>query len=238
MKKIFNFNLFFFFILFIGSPVLTSAEIFVHDGIALKGEEISIKAETKGRYFSKGGQMVNFFLGKKPIGNALSGGDGFAYKSFIPHTSGLNIIVAKYGKDSDRGIIMSLKKDSKIVFIDVEGSLLSSPFSKEPIERSRDIIKSIIKKYPVVYLHTGVIGIKSIREWLRKNRFPESVVLPWEMGSVFNDLNKKGIKIKAIIGSLPVIESAIDYKPVAFTFDESDYAEKVKDWKEIGKKLK
>jgi len=238
MKNIYNINLLFFFILFIGSPVITSAEIFVHDGIALNGEEISIKAETKGRYFSKGGQMVNFFVNGKSIGNALSGGDGFAYKSFTPRTSVPNMVVAKYGKDSDRGVIMSLKKGKRIVFVDVEGSLLSSPFSKEPIEKSRDVIKAIIKKYPVVYLHTGVIGIKSIREWLRKNKFPESAVLPWEMGSLFNDLNKKGIKIKAVIGSPAVIESAVDYKPVAFTFDESDYAEKVKDWKEIGKKLK
>lgn len=249
MRKFLKLNLFFLFIplekifltgfiLIAGFPAVAFAKVFVHDSIALKREEIMIKAETKGRYFAKGGQMVEFFVDGKSIGSVLSGGDGFAYKSFIPRKYGLHVIVAKYGKDKDRGIILSLRKGSRIVFIDVVGSLLSSPFSKKPPEKSREAVKNIIKKYPVVYLHIGFIGTKSIKEWLRKNKFPESAVLPWQMGAIFDDLNKKGLKIKAIIGSQTVIESAGEYKPRAFSFDEFDDVEKVNDWKEIEEKLK
>lgn len=225
-------------ILIAGLTADASAKVFVHDSIALKGEEIMLKAETKGRYFAMGGEMVEFFVDGKSIGKVLSGGDGFAYKSFITRKSGLHVIVAKSGKDEDSGTIMSLKKSSRIVFIDVISSLFFATLSKEQIEESREAIEKIIKKYPVVYLQRSVIGMRLIKEWLRKNRFPESAVLPWQMGAIFDDLNKKGIKIKAIIGSQPVIESAEEYKPMAFSFDEFGNTEGVKDWKEIEKRLR
>jgi len=44
--------------------------------------------------------------------------------------------------------------------------------------------------------------------------------------------------MKSVIGSPDVIYSAKEYKPLAFTFEETEDALEVKDWKEIGKKLK
>ncbi|MEW6109636.1 MAG: hypothetical protein AB1632_10785, partial [Nitrospirota bacterium] len=237
MRKSLISRIFLLLVLILGSQPAAFAEIFVHDNIAAKREEIMLKAETKGRYFSKGGQIVEFSVDGRSIGRVLSGGDGYAYKPFRPFKYGLHLVAAKYGKDKDTGHILSLRKGSRIVFIDVEGSLLSTPFSKEPIKKSSDTIRKIIKKYPVVYLHAGVIGTRSIREWLKKNRFPESVVLPWDMGSIFDEIIKKGFKIKAIIGSQAVIESAGEYKPLAFSFDEFDSAENVKNWTQIERKL-
>jgi hypothetical protein len=226
------------FLPFAGFPAPASSSVLVHDSIALKSEEIMINAETKGRFFVKGGQVVEFFVNGKSIGRVLSGGDGSAYKSFIPRKYGLHEIIVKYGNDKDRGVILSLRKGSRLVFIDIEGSLLINPFSKEPIDKGREAIKKIIKKYRVVYLQTGFTGVKLVKEWLKKEKFPESVVLQWLNGEIFHDLNEKGLKIRAIIGSQQVIESARDYKPKAFSFDDFDDAENVKDWDEIEKKLK
>jgi hypothetical protein len=214
------------------------AEVVLHDNIGITREETTITAETKGRYFSKGGEVVRFLIEGQSIGNALSGGDGFAYKAFIPKKTGITRISVRYGKDKDAGIILSLRKGSSIVFVDVEGGLLADSFSKKPIERGREAIKNIIKKYPVVYLHTGTLGTKSIKQWLKKNKFPESAVMSWDIGSLFRDLNKKGLRIKAIIGSQAVIESANEYKPLAFSFDEFEGVVHVKDWQEIEKRLK
>lgn len=237
MKKILFLNIS-LVILTAGFPVITSAAVFVYDSIALKSEETMIAAETKGRFFAKGGQIVEFFVEGKLIGRALSGGDGFAYKPYVPRKLGMHEIVARYGNDEDRGIVLSLKKGSRIVFIDLEGSLLANPYTKETIETCNVAIKEIIKKYPVVYLQTGLIGMKIIKKWLKKNKFPESVILTWQMGAIFHDLNNKGIKIKAIIGSQKVVESASDYEPKAFSFDDFDAAERVNDWEEIKKALR
>lgn len=219
-------------------PSIAFAQVFIHDNIALMREEIMLTAETTGRYFSKGGQMVEFFVSGKSKGKVLSGGDGIAYKSFTPLTYGPHILAAKSGKYKDKGILISLRKGSRIVFIDVEGSLLSSPFASKPVAKSREIIRKIMKKYPVVYLHTGALGIKPIKEWLRENEFPESAVVPWQSGNIFDSLNKKGLKIRAVIGSNAFIESAADYKPVTFSLDEMSDTEKIKAWEEIGKKFR
>ncbi|OGW51679.1 MAG: hypothetical protein A2Y81_00290 [Nitrospirae bacterium RBG_13_43_8] len=219
-------------------PAFALSDVIVHDSIVPVGKEIMLGAEVKGKLFSKGGEMVEFFVNDKSIGKNLSGGDGLAFKQFVPSGIGIYRIKAKSGTDEGRGLLLSLRKGSGIVFVDVEESLMEK-FSNNPEQGSRKVIKKIQKKFPVVLLHTtGFLNVKSIKEWLKKNEFPEVPVLPWKQGSVFGDLHEEGFRIKAVIGSPAVIYSAKEYKPLAFTFEETEDAVEVKDWEEIGKKLK
>jgi len=227
-----------FLLLVIALPASADAEIFVNDTVALSREEILIKAETKSGYFAKGGKIVEFSVNGKSIGSVLSGGDSIAYKTFKTGRPGMYTVSAKSSKDIGSGVILVLKKGSPLVFIDIEGSLLAAPFAKKPVKSSQEVIRKIMNSYPVVYLHTGNIGISAVREWLRQNRFPISAVMPWEMGDVFEALNKKGIKIKAVIGSQAVIDSANAYKPEFFGFDEEDNSKNIKAWQNIEKKLR
>lgn len=228
----------FFFLLALVVPASVYGEIFVHDALALRGEEILITAETRKGYFAKGGKIVEFSMNGKSIGRVLSGGDGVAYKIFRTGRQGMHRVVAGHGKDTGSGDILVLKKGGEIVFIDVEGSLLAAPFTKKPIERSRKVIRKIMNSYPVVYLHTGEIGIRAVKKWLRQNKFPAAPVLPWQTGNVFTELNNKGLRIKAVIGSQVVIDSANAYNPAVFGFDEQDRSENLKVWQEIEKKLR
>ena len=228
----------FFLLLVLAVPAFAYAEIFVNDTVALSGEEFLIKAETKSGYFAKGGKIVEFSVNGKSIGSVLSGGDSIAYKIFRTGRPGIYTVVARCGKDTGSGVIMVLKKGSGLVFIDIEGSLLSTPFAKKPIKISREVIRKIMNSYPVVYLHTGNIGISAIRGWLRQNSFPVSAVMSWQMGDIFAALNKKGIKIKAVIGSQAVIDSANAYNPESFGFDEEDSSKNLKAWQGIEKKLR
>jgi len=214
------------------------SEIIIHDMVVPAGKEVMLMAEAKGKLFSKGGEMVEFFVNGKSIGNSLTGGDGLAFKQFGPTVTGMYQIKAKAGKEEGKGLLLFLKKGSGIVFVDVEGSL-TEKFSDKPKQDSCKVIKIIRKKFPIVLLHTtGLLNIKSIKEWLIKNEFPELPVIPWKQGSVFNDLHEKGFKIKAVIGSPDVIGSAKEYKPLAFSFEETEDAREVRDWEEIRKKLK
>jgi hypothetical protein len=219
-------------------PGTSLSEVIIHDMIVLRGEETMLKAEARGKFLSKGGEVVEFFVDKKSIGKSLSGGDGFAFRRFTPLKAGIYHITVKSGKDEGNGLILSLKKVDRIVFIDVEGSLLEGLFSKNPRTGSQKIIKKISKRFPVVFLKTGFIGTKAIKSWLKENNFIDSPIIPWGHGAIFDEISEKGLKIKAVIGNQSVIESAKEYKPKSFSFEEVEDAEEVKDWEEIGKKLK
>ncbi|GFP33527.1 hypothetical protein HKBW3S42_01864 [Candidatus Hakubella thermalkaliphila] len=55
---------------------------------------------------------------------------------------------------------------------------------------------------------------------------------------MFEEADKKGLKIKFVIGGKRVIESAKEFKQKAFSFGRVEGAEEVKDWEEIGKKMR
>lgn len=218
-------------------PATVLSDVIVHDMVVLRGQEIMLKAETKGKFLSKGGEVVELFVDKKSIGKTLSGGDGFAFRRFTPIKDGIYLITVKSGKDEGNGLLLSLKRGDRIIFIDVEGSLFEGLFSKKPRKESQEIIKKISKRFPVVFLQTGLSGIKAVKIWMKENGFIILPVIPWRQGTIFDEMSEKGLKIKAIIGSQAVIESAREYKPKAFSFEEVEDAEEVKDWEEIRKKL-
>jgi hypothetical protein len=47
-------------LLLFSSPIL--ADVYVYDAVALQGEEVRLKAETRGTVFIKGGELVEFFV--------------------------------------------------------------------------------------------------------------------------------------------------------------------------------
>ncbi|MBI1810822.1 MAG: hypothetical protein HY035_08635 [Nitrospirae bacterium] len=213
------------------------AEVIFFDDISLKGEPVMLKAVTKGKIFSKGGQLVEFYVDGKSIGRSLSGGDGAAFKEFRAEKTGLHKVSVVSGKDKDSGFLLSLKKGAEIVFIDVEGSMFA-PLSGKPMKDSRKVIKAIAKRFPVVYLQAGVLDIRALKKLLKENEFTEAPLLPWREGNAFEEADKKGLKIKFVIGGKTVIESAKEFKPKAFSFNEVEGAEEVKGWEEIGKKMR
>jgi hypothetical protein len=214
------------------------SDVIVHDIVVPQGEEVMLRAETRGKILSKGGELVEFFVDGKSIGKTLSGVDGFAFRQFTTIKTGLHRIAVKSGVGEGNGLLLSLKKGTKIVFVDVEGSLLKGSFSKEPKQGSQKAIKEIYKRFPIVFLQTGLISIKALKAWLKGNEFMELPVIPWKQGALFDDIHEKRFKIKAIIGGEAVIESAKGYKPLAFSFEGVEDAKGVKDWEEIRKKLK
>jgi hypothetical protein len=223
------------FILFFS--VESYAEVVFYDSVCLKNEKIMLKAVTKGKIFTKGGQLVEFSVDGKSIGRSLSGGDGAAFKEFRAEKTGLHKVSVVSGKDKDSGLMLSLKKGAEIVFIDVEGSMFA-PMSGNPKKDSRKIIKAIAKRFPLVYLQAGILDIRALKKLLKENEFTEAPLLPWREGNVFEEADKEGLKIKFVIGSKTVIESAKEFKPKAFSFGEVEGAEEVRDWEEIGKKMR
>ncbi len=215
-----------------------AANLFVHDAVAVRGEELRIMIETRGLYLAKGGQRVEVMLNSRLLGNTLSGGDGVAYYPIRFRRTGTHEVIARAGKKSSRGTVSVFRKGAAIVAIDVEGTLLSRPFSRAPIEESREAIKAIMKRFPVVYLHSGTIGKEAVKAWLRKNRFPEAPVIDWNGGEIFSDLKSRGLLVRAVVGTQAVIDSAAEFRPRGFSFEEGEDRTVVRTWKEIERGLR
>jgi hypothetical protein len=231
------FLIFLTFISFFLVPTTGFSGVLVEDMLVLKGEKTMLSAETRGRFFTEGGRLVEFFVDGKSLGKSLSGGDGFAYKQFIPVKTGLFQIAVASGDDDNTGLLLSLKKGAKVIFIDVEGSLFEGILSQKPKHRCQEVIKGLSRKFPVVFLQTGPLSIKVLKTWLKENGFVGLPVLSWGEGEIFDEISKKGLKIKAVIGRHSVIASAQEYKPQSFSFEEAEDAVVVKNWVEIGEML-
>jgi hypothetical protein len=226
-----------FILLFFFCPCFAYTEIVVYDNVALKGEEVMLQAETRGKVFRKGGELVEFHVNGRPIGKRLSGGDGFAFLAFTPRRGGLYRITAQSGQEEGKGLLLTLQKSDTIVFIDIDGSLIEGLFSKSPRKNSQKMVERIAKKFPVVCLQTGFAGITELKRWLKTNGLPDMPVLAWKEGDIFTEIHDKGLGIHAVIGSEPVIAAARRYRPSIFSFQDTEDAEPVNDWDEIARKL-
>ena len=223
-------------LLLFSSPIL--ADVYVYDAVALQGEEVRLKAETRGTVFIKGGELVEFFVDDASLGKNLSGGDGAAYRSYKASRPGLKNIRAVSRNTSGTGFLLVVKPGASVVAVDVEGSLLQEGFMSPGRSESREALESITKRYPLIYLQSGETNQKAVRYWLQQNEYADAPLVPWDGGNVFDTLAKKGVKIRAVVGGPVVIESAVKHKPQAFSFEPVKGATRLKSWKELEEKLK
>jgi hypothetical protein len=225
-------------LLFFVFPSVVSAGVVVNDAVAVVGREVRLKAETKGTFFRKGGELVEFFVDGKALGKTLSGGDGEAYKSFTPAKTGLLEVSVKCGSDEDAGVLLVLNKGAGIVLVEIIGGLAekSTPPAGRP--GSREALKKLLARYPVVYIQSGNIDIAATRKWLDDNEYPEAPVLPWDGGALIKPMTTMGLRIRAVVGNPEFIESATKWKPEAFSFEPMKGTVRLRHWKEMEEKLK
>ncbi len=237
MKEIFKYFVFASFLVLALSS-LAGAEVIVDDSIALSESAHMLTVKTKGRFFPKGGEVVEFFADDISIGKNLSGGDGRAFKEFTPGHRGLYRISAVSGNERGRGLLLALDKGEGIVFIDIEGSLSGGVFPMKPGKGSRDSIKSISERFPVIYLKSTMLDAGFLKGWLKKYDFEDAPVLEWRGGDVFKEVTGYGMKIRAVIGAPSVIESAEGFTSALFSFDGVDGAEDISGWDQLDEKIR
>jgi hypothetical protein len=218
------------------SPI--QAEVFVYDAVAVSGEEVRLKAETRGTVFIKGGELVEFFVDDASLGKNLSGGDGAAYRFYKASRPGLKNIRAVSRNMAGTGFLLVLKPGASVVVVDVEGSLLQEGFMSPGRPESRKALESIAKRSPLIYLQSGETNLKAVRYWLQQNEYADAPLLSWDGGTIFDTLAKKGVKIRAVIGGASVIESAARHKPETFSFTPLKGTVRLKDWNELDGKLR
>jgi len=221
------------------SPLDLFAEVAVDDMVTPVGREVFLRAETKSGFFSRGGTLVEFFIDGKSAGKKLSGGDGVAYLPLVPARTGLHKVKAQSDDDKDQGLLLVVQRSTQLVLIDVEGSLREpSSFALKPRTGSVQAVKKINRRFPVVFLWTGFIGVGATKSWLKESGFPEAPLLSWSRGEVLDAMGERHLKIRAVVGKPEVVQAARKYTSRVFSFEAAGDEEAVQDWDEISKKVR
>jgi hypothetical protein len=226
-----------FWVIFCAPLPPASAGVLVHDLVVIRGEETRIAVETRGRFFSVGGILVELSVNDKPVGTALSGGDGRAFREFTPLKRGIHRIGARAGEDRGTGIMLCLGQGDSIVVVSAEEGLFEGILPRAPRPGALGALDMLSGTFPVVLVQTGPLPYRYLKSWLAEHGFDSFPVIPWAEGKAFRELNGRGIRIRAVVGTAAVIESAREYKTEAFAFGEAEGAQGVSDWEEIVKGL-
>ena len=211
--------------------VPASAGVTVFDTVTMANEPVKLKALTKGRFFPKGGKLVQFYVNNKYLGTTLSGGDGYAFMKYKSSSRGLKSLKVVSGEDRDEGALLITVKKDKVVLIQIESTLFDSMLSFKPSEKGRDALNKLSKKFKIMYVST-LMGMMQSRKWLKDNEFPSLPVFKWEGEELIDDLRDKHIPLYAIIASPDVLTDASGIEK-RFSFVETEDATEVRDWDEL-----
>jgi hypothetical protein len=208
-------------------------EVVVFDAVTTVEKDIRLTVLTKGLLLADAGQLVDLYLDDMHLRRILTGGDGYGYLKYTPRKAGLWHIRARSDDGSGSGLLLVMGKHEQGILLDIESAFKDAVFSDEIKEKSRRVLNTLSKNYKLIYM-SRYIGQGIGRSWLKKEGFPESVILIWQGPESFAALQKRGVQPKAVIGSEEVAVAAgakhIDNR---YTFEPSKAGKAVKDWDEI-----
>jgi len=219
-----GFALFSFFILNVSlclSPPVLAAEklsgtLTVRDTLSMPGRPVRIEATLlHSALFAQtglGGEQLEFFVGERRIGQAMTGGDGRAVLEWTPRMRGNHVVTVKVvaGRRVESapasGIVACWERRRPILVVetgalveaikDPPPSLPRLPASvghQEGPEPARDAV-AVLKQlsqflYNVIYLSRGESGSGGsmgergdVRDWLRRHEFPPGLSLTVKAG--------------------------------------------------------
>ncbi len=222
-------------LLFLSFIETASAGVVVFDNVVEVSSSVKLKVLTKGKFFSEGGRLVKIYLNGKLAGTALSGGDGYAFMKYQPDSAGIKLLKAESGDDVDEGTLLVTAKDDRILLIEIEKTSADFPFSSKPAKDSAEVLLKLSKKFRIIYL-TTLMGVDASKKLLKESGFPPAPVFKWEGAEMFDELREQGVKLYAVIASPGVISEAADIDK-RYSFEETEDATEVKDWKDLLKHL-
>ena len=218
-------------------PATALSEVTVHDAVTATGREVMLRAQTGSGLFGSGGVLVEFFVDGRLVGKNLSGGDGVAFRSFVPKTARLHKLRVQAQGGRAEGLLLAVKESAELVLIDVEGGLIEQSLTMKPRPGSAVAVKKILRRYPVLYLGSGFFGTVAMKALLKERGFPEAPLIPGG-SAVFEALKEKRLRVRAVIGKPDLVQAATGYTRRAFSFEATGDADAVEDWEEIVRKVK
>jgi len=219
-----------------GGAFCAHAAVVFFDSVTTSRTPVYLKVLTKGVLFPEGGRLVDIYAEDGHIGRILSGGDGYGFLKIIPENEGLKTYEARMGGSSDSACLLVMKKNDRAILFEIE-VFNRSFLSKTAGSDTRKGLNTLSKKYKLIYL-IRYLGTSTARKIITKNKFPASVVLPWEGPDLIEDLKSRRVTVTALIGSVDILTEAVDEVPFRFTFEETEDETSVESWQDIIKQLR
>lgn len=191
-----------------------SVKLSVQDALTVPGRPVMIKARLVQDSFLNrvgvGGEQLEFLVGGKPIGTAMTGGDGRALLEYTPRMRGnqpvtVRVAGSKRVQSAEAsGIVASWERRRPILLVEVAAlqeerktpvlplpslpGITSSPSPSAPEPGAAEELKRLTDFYfNVIYLSRSggpEIGAdEDVRTWLRQHGFPSGLsmtILPGE----------------------------------------------------------
>lgn len=197
------------------SPVASAADkattkLFVPDALTRPDRSVKLEARlVQAGLFAHaglGGEQIDFLVGGKKVGTALTGGDGRGFLEYTPRMRGnLSLIVRlvenpRVGSGEGIGTLFSWERRRPILLVEVAslvedtipivplpslsiGKTLALPSMSAP--DAADELKRLTDFYfNVMYVgkHSGTDESEDLRQWLHKHRFPPGPIVAIQTG--------------------------------------------------------
>ena len=179
-----------------------SALIVAFDQLVQPNQSIrlSVRLVTGGLAFIRrpiSGERIEFLLGDRSLGQALTGGNGMAVKEFTPDRPGLYVITVRlvenprYEAESAELTIACRRASHPILLIALSavrtpGLPPAVPFSPAPsseaMPEAARVLSKLSDRYQLVYLDAGDEALlPETRDWLARQEFPPAPLFVWAL---------------------------------------------------------
>jgi hypothetical protein len=209
------------------------AQLILHDTLGAPGRSVTITAELLEEHFLKnagvGGEVVLFYVGRRAIGRAMTGGDGRVVKSFVPVTTGVTDVSARLGgsRRVTAGDAMARlfvwEQNRSLILISLHaltpragGFGPLSPFSgskaglPDPEPEAVKMLSTVGGRHGLIYLiPASPLKLPDVREWSARHRIPAGPIVLVPPGQGFakelDRLHRNGWRgIKGGLASTPM----------------------------------
>jgi hypothetical protein len=246
------------------------AHLILHDALTAPRQSVTLTAELLERNFLRssglGGEVLVFGRQGKPIGQAMTGGDGRAVKTFVPSSPGMTQLSAHLARS--RGFaptpatarLFVWERNRSVILISLHALSTSRslilPFGKsdgdfpDPEPGAVTMLSTIARRHGLIYLFdSDPLRLSGLRKWADRHKVPPGpIILIRGAQGAAHELDRLRADgwtgIRAGLASTPAEAKAfLDggrravTPPVASGHKWPAGALQPKDWKDAGRRL-
>ena len=208
-----------------------AAGVSVFDQVTTPTKPFYLKLRTHRGLLAMGGVRGAFWIDAQKVGEVLTGADGYGFLKYTATTAGEFTITARTDAGQAEGRLMVIAPSAPTVLFEVEALAWRTLVSQRDTA-AQHVMHQIAENYKIVYL-CGLIGKTATRELLRTRNFPESAVLVGKDRDQFARLERRGVRLYAVVGSPAVVSAAKRHCARRFSFEAQADAHLVKSWEDL-----
>ena len=176
----------------------TRAHLILHDALTAPRQPVSLIAELLEPHFLRtsglGGEVLIFGHQGKPIGQAMTGGDGRAVKTFVPATLGMAQVSARLARSRRSAAtpvsarLFVWERNRSVILISLNALSTSRgptlPFGKsdgafpDPEPEAVRMLSTIARRHGLIYLSdSDPLRLGGLREWADRQKVPPGPII-------------------------------------------------------------